>query len=541
MPESLRAGLLRLAGPQSAAAVRGAALAVMGELGLRDARCHSAVAAACEDPDPAVRGPAIAAAAALRLQSALPALLRLVREGGVEVEAAAGAAARLGPKGSGALRRLMEEVPTGLKRRIASALPAGESAGAEAVAVQALLDADPGVVDAAARSLLARVPSLAAGHRRRLAEQALRALDGPARAKMPPASEAALVRLLGALDDRRTDKALWERTRPRHPPEARAAALQALGARPAPSGGDRVRRLFDCATDADFRVAAPALLLVRGLPANARTLRHFLRLLKAPEAAARLAALEHLGTIDRAEVVAALLEQLSHLDESVRSKALDCLAELRRGRRALATALLKASDPDAAWSLARWQAPFAAKYPAETRQQLLAQACQYLDADDRRADALLFLLREADGQWLRTRLAQRATGHRKKGDDQRALRYFRILLRDPDCADAVRFEAAATALRASPKDLSPEARAADGCLSQLAALVGRQTLDVPKLLAKTPWLDAEDLFYLGFHFVERRGMDQRFGVEVLRLLSKRFPRSKRVKEAVNKLRAHGVA
>lgn len=535
--EPLATALSRLAGPQSPPGVRCAALVVIGELGLRDRRAQEAVTGALDDAEPAVRAQAAAAAAAAKLEAALPALLRLARAGGVDVEAAAGAAAQLGPKGASALRRLMEEVPTGIRRRIASALPAGESAGAEAAAVGALLDTDPGVVDAAARSLLARVPSLDTAHRRRLAEQALKALD---RADgLSPASEAALVRLLGALDDRRAEKALWERTGAAHPPQTRAAALQALASRGTPSDERRLRRLFECAADADFRVAAPALLAVRPLPA-ARNVKHFLRLLAAPEPAVRVAAMERLAEVDRAEVVAALAGQLDHPDEAVRSKALAALGELRRGRAALAQVLLKAQTPDAAWFLARAQAPFAGKYPSDIRQRLFNQACKYLEADDRRAEPLLFLLREADAGWLRERLAQRASAHRKRGADDGAQRYFRILLRDPACPDAVRFEAAATALRASAKDLSPEARAADPALSQFASLVGRQALDLPKPLAKTSWLDAEDLFYLGFHFVERRGSEQAFGAAVLRLLAKRFPRSKRVKEAANKLRSHGL-
>ena len=59
-------------------------------------------------------------------------------------------------------------------------------------------------------------------------------------------------------------------------------------------------------------------------------------------------------------------------------------------------------------------------------------------------------------------------------------------------------------------------------------------------LSKARWLDADDLFYLGFHFVEGTGSEKEFGGQILNLLLERFPRSKLAKDAKNKLRRQGV-
>jgi len=53
-------------------------------------------------------------------------------------------------------------------------------------------------------------------------------------------------------------------------------------------------------------------------------------------------------------------------------------------------------------------------------------------------------------------------------------------------------------------------------------------------------LEAEDLFFLGFHFVEKTGSEKQFGQEVLQLLMKRSPRSKQAKDAKSKLRSQGL-
>src|SRR5436309_1883066 len=83
----------------------------------------------------------------------------------------------------------------------------------------------PGVVDAAARTLIGEVPTLDAGHRRSLSKSVLELLGAKKGRRLAPSSEAALVRLLAALGDRKGEAAFWARLEPPNPPELRAAAL----------------------------------------------------------------------------------------------------------------------------------------------------------------------------------------------------------------------------------------------------------------------------------------------------------------------------
>jgi HEAT repeats len=521
-------------------AVRSAALVVVGELGDRDPKLEAALCSVLGDPDAAVRTQAIATVGQLQIHQALPALLARVREGGDESVAAAQSAARLGAKATHALQELMASVAPGLRRRIASALATGDTASAETAAVDVLLDSDRNVVDAASRSLLGRIPSLERNHRRRLADHAVEVL---ARKKGPPlsaTSRAAVVRLLAALEDPRGEPVYWSLLEQPSPPELRAAALQALGTFPSPVARDKVRRLVACATDADFRVAAPALMILKGAAPKDGALVDWLPLFDAPDAAARRFAIEKLADRDRPEFALALLRQLDHPDGTLRDEALKALARLKHGPEALVRALAEAESPDRSWALARVQAPLVRDYRPELRKTLFAQACDYLEKEDRRADAFLFLLREADPRALRDQLADRATALRKKKRYAVALAYLRLLARDPACGEPIRQELAACGLKVSDKDLAAEARASDSCLHQFAALVHRHALDPIDFVSKARWLDADELFYLGFHFVEGLGFEKEFGGQILNLLLKRFPRSKLAKDAKNKLKRQGV-
>jgi HEAT repeat protein len=532
--------LLGLLEPEHPPEVRAAAAVVLGEVGARDAKLSTALSDRLEDGDPAVRLRAIQAVAKLRVEQALPRLLERVKVGGEEAEQAALAAARLGARGTRALQELMPRVAPGLRRYIAAALAAGGNTSAEAAAVAVLLDKDPGVVEAAVRTLAEQVPTLSAAHRRAWAEQLLGLVGGKKKTALPPVSEAAVVRLLAALDDPRVGPVLWDRILPDHPPEVRTAALQALSKWAESPSKDQLKRLFACAADRDFRVAAPALLMLRDLPVSERTLPEWLSLLAAPDLTVRQVALEKVGDRDAPAVAAALLAQLDHPDRGLREAALARLTRLKHGRAALTRALLGADSPDRAWPLAKAQAPFVKDYPAAWRDEVFEQACEHLEAGDRQADPLLFLLREADAHDLRDRLEARAEHWRKKKDYPAALLYLRLLARDPACAFPTRLELAACGLKVSGHDLAADARAADPTLQQFIHLAHNFEAELLEQLPKLKWLDPDDLYYLGFHLAEQDGRARQVGAAALNLVLKRSPRSKLAQAAKSKLRSAGV-
>jgi HEAT repeat protein len=531
--------ILRLLQPDQPLDVRCAATLVLGEVGRKDAELTRALCNAVKDDEASLRMQAIKAVGKLRIDAALPHLLERIKEGGEEAEQAAQEAAKLGAKGTRALQELMPKVAPGLRRYIASALAAAGTASAETAAVAVLLDRDPGVVEAAGRSLLAQVPSLTPAHRKALADQLLE-LTGNKKEPLSPSSESAMLRLLAALDDPRAEAVLWERIVPPYSLEVRAAALQALGKWASSPSKEQLKRLFACATDRDFRLAAPALVLLKNLPVAERTVPEWLTLFQAPDVAIRKLALDKIGDRDTAEVAGALLEQLHHPDRSLHDGALARLTRLKQGQKALTAALLEAETPDSAWMLARAQAPFTRSYPPEWREKVFTQACEYLESGDRRADALLFLLRETDPGELRQRLEDRAVHWRKKKAYETALLYLRLLIRDPASGFPIRWELACCGLKISSHDLSPEARASDPCLQQFSTLCQGYEAELSAELEKIKWLEPEDLYYLGFHFAEQLGQQRQFGGKVLRLLVKRSPRSKLAQDAKRKLRGAGL-
>jgi len=493
-----------------------------------------------QDADVTLRQVAIEALGRLRADEALPALIPLVQRAGPEVEAAVIAAGHLGARGARAVGKVMSEASPVLRRRIAAALVLGGTESAAVATAHALLDEDPGVVDAAARSLATEVASFSPGQRRALAEYLIQSLRPRAKPPLSAASEAAMIRVLGVLHDARAVEVFWARLDPARPPAIRAAALNALGALEAPSADTRLQRLLTCATATDFQVVAPALMILKHVPAGKKHLKHWLPLLEAPDVATRRFAVDKLREVATADVARALAAQLHHADAGLRDDALAALRGSPAGREALLDQLLAAPTAGEAWSLARAQTSTATELPAAARTRLFGQVCRYQDTDDRRAEPLWFLLRETDPAGTRDRIEERARSLRKKKDYAGAMSYLRLLTRDPAVGEDTRFELAATGLKESGHDTAAGTRQAEPALAQFAKLLQNPAFDLIGRIQKAKWLDAADLFYLGFHFAEQTHHAREFGRQVLELVIQRSPRSELAKSARRKLKSEGL-
>jgi hypothetical protein len=534
--------ILGLLAPGNDAEVRRAAVLVLGELGQRDASIHQAVLTALSDDDEEVRLRAIRAVGKLRIDKALPQLAERIKAGGTEAVQAAEVAARLGTKGSTLLHELMPRVAPGLRRYIAAALAgAGAAGGGDVHELEILLDRDPAVVAAAVQTLASAIPALDARRKQAIADELLE-LAGDGKTVRSPATEAGVIRLAGLLDDERVAPLLWDRVLPPHSHEARANALAALGKWVQSPSKEQRQRLFHCAVEGDFRIAAPALTILDKLPVSDKTIAEWLPLFRSPGLAGRRLALAKVGDRDRDDVAEALLGQLSHPDRAFRDEVLDRLSRSERGRKALAYRLGTAETSDAAWPLARVLARFAQVNPEAWADELFPRAAEYLEAGDRRADPLLFLLREGSAGGLRDRLEKRAAELLEEKAFDRAHLVYRALARDPAAGFPYRLGLATCGLKVSAKELSGEARAHDPCLGQFHELAGRDSEAVLAHLGKTTWLGAEELYYLGFHFVESGEEAMRlFGAAVLGVLLKRFPRNKLAAAATTKLKSAGLA
>jgi HEAT repeat protein len=532
--------LARLLRPDQPADVRAAAALVLGELGVRDPDVLAEIVDRLSDDSGEVRVRAIRAVGQLKADKALPALLERITHGGEEANLAAEAAVKLGPKAVKALQEMLHKVVPGVRRYIAAALTTTGAAGADAAGVAVLLDPDPQVAAAAAAAITGKIPAMPADRRATLVEE-LVAVASDKKKPLPASAEVPVVRVLAALGDPAAADVLWARTAAGHPPEVRAAALQAVGKWAEKPSKDQWTKLFAAAADVDFRVAAPALMVLHRLPVADKQLADWVGLLRAPDVAALRLAVEKVGDRDAKDVAVGLMALQAHPDRGLRDAARTRLGKSKAGRAALTEALQAAGTADEAWQAARAVAPFARELSAELTGAVFAAACDHLEAADHRADAFLFLLREADPGAVREQLFGRAVALRKKKKYATAMIYLKTVARDPSVGFGVRLELALCGLKVSGKGLDAADRAGDPCLRSFGTLLEQDADQLRKEVESAKWLEPEELFYVGFHFAEQVGRGRAFGAEVLKLVLKRSPKGELAKSAKNKLKSTGLS
>ncbi len=526
--------IVRLLGDEQAPELRAAALHVLAELGLKDAEILGAMQAKLKDPDGIVREAAIVAVGKLKLTKSLPTLLERIKQGGTEAALAAEAAAKLGANGVTSLQAMLAKATPGLRKTIAAALTGAVATNPDA-ALAVLTDPDHHTANAAANSLISRIPMMSADHKSTLVA-GLMAVASNKKAKLLAPAEFTVVRVLSSLNDPSSADVLWARTQPPYPIELRAAALQAVGGWLDNPTKEQWRRLFACATDTNFQIAAPALAMLTRIPVSEKQLAEWVGLLHAPDMAARRLGIEKVGDRDTAEVAAGLMEQSKHADRVLQEMATARLGKLNHGRKALVAALLSAESMDDLWRLARIIAPFAKTLAPAVRTEIVEHLCQEIEAESHKGDPLVFLLREADPAALRDELFEKAVAKRKKKTYPVALLYLKWLARDPAIGFPIRLELAMNGLKVSSKDVSHESRANDASLRHFSHVLATDAGEVQSQIEKAKWLDDADLFYLGFHFAEQFLQEKAFGAAVLQHLLKTAPKSKLAASAKNKLK-----
>jgi hypothetical protein len=539
MADSTLAKLIHLIAAADSPELRRAAVHVAGRVGTEtDRGLINSLLATLQENDVELRLAAINSLGQLRADAALGPLEDFVRRGGPELEAAVTAATQLGGRGLKTMGKIMDAAPPALKSRMAAVLAKSGTGGGLVATAHALLDPDPKVVDAAARSLAAEVPSLSAAQKQALGKFLIESLQ-PKKGQAAK-TEAAMLRLLGTLHDAKAEDIFWTRVAAGITPEVRGAALHALGQAAGAVTKARLERLVACAAADDFQIVAPALMILKKVPAGADNTKLWLELLDAPDVATRRFAVDRLSTAESAAAAKGLLSALNHPDSALRNEARHALLRFAKGRQALLEKLLEASSVEEAWDLARALASVAKEIAGGQRSRLLDKAAHYQDSDDRRAAPLWHLLREVDPGWTRNQVETKAEALRKKKKYGQAVGYYRLLAQDPACGEDIRFELAATGLKISAHDTAVDARQADPALGQFSRLLQNPAFDLVSRVNRAKWLDEDDLFYLGFHFVEQTHRGREFGKQVLELVIERSPKAEVGKNARKKLRSAGA-
>jgi HEAT repeat protein len=512
-----------------------AAAVVLGELGVKNAKCTDGLALLLESPIPLVQRHGLDALARLGAKKAVPRIFLLLASHDADVRRAAQAAvASVGEDVVPTIRARMPEAGPEERRALDAIL--AELGGKEAFStlIAGLAEKEGEAAHAAALALRQRLKGADARERRTYLAETEKFLAKKTKEALAPNAVAAAIKILGFLEDPDAIATVLKYAKDEKAPalvrqEAVIALRFALGEGKAPA--KVVEALLDAAEAHDRTLAQTALHTLGALPLPPPAIKRLEKLAHSPDPARSAFVIALLGKQETPEATKALVDLVLTAERRRAEMAVGELEGKELAAGPLARALAEAKDVDRAWLLRNVLRPLAKKIAPALRKELLETALDRLAAGERGWEALFDVVRDADANAVALALRALAAKLRKQGALDKAATVLTLLCRSEKATDDDRYAVASLLLGKSGKDTRPAARAGDEALGMLSSLQSRG-YDVGGALRKDRALDLEQLYYVGFHFSEE-GIP--LGEELLEQVVDKGGRAKVAKMAKNKL------
>ena len=355
-------------------------------------------------------------------------------------------------------------------------------------------------------------------------------------ARQRPAAVAA-IRLLGQLGRPHPRRWLFRFVAPEHHASLRSHALVALlrCLRDQELRKDEHAKLFSVLEEAEFsEVMRLTLELLEGhdLPDDCRPI--LSQLMQSPHGAVQKFALRKMGDFNTPATVRTLIEQLGDPDYRRRDTAAQSLRKIPEARGALIKELAACDNPSKAWSIAELLPSYEGKWRQDTLEGFWKRLQAAIGAEDRIQSAFMHALKNASADYLYAQLAAQGAKLIKAKNFKEATAFLTPLKEFTDFKPEDRFRLALAQLKSHARTIASQRP--EPALEQFSDLYRGSAYPLLETLKKEKNLLPEDLFYLGFHLVERPGDERGLGKGLLEHLATRFPRTKLGKSAKNKLK-----
>jgi HEAT repeat protein len=511
-----------------------AAAVVLGELKAKGPGVHEGLVAMLESDTPALQRPALDALAQIGAKKALKAIFPLLSVRNDNVRASASRAiASLGESVVPQIQARMAEAGTEERRALDAVL--AELGGKDAFST--LLDAlkldDADAAKRAALQVRHHIKDATKAERKSYRSQVEKYLKKKDMAGLTHA-KAAAVKILGYLEDETAIPTLIAYADDNGEPwQVRHEALIAL--RFALQAGKRVDDvmsvLINVAGAEDRQLSRTAIDTLRMLEIPDKHINKFAKLADHEDLARARAAIAKLGEQGGPKATKALVGVLG--DGGPRSA--EAAAEALEGNEeavADLAKLLTTADSFRGGLVAKVLKPLTGHVKPAAKKAIIDAAVKKLGDGDDGWEPTLSIARDLDAKKTSEGLRALAAKLRKSKKKDKEIAVLTLLCKHEGAVDDDRFRLATAELAQSRRDTQPGARARDPALKHLGELLDNG-FDVLAAMRKDRNIGNEELFYVGFHFVED---DHPVGEEMLGEVVKKSPRTKLGKAAKNKLK-----
>jgi hypothetical protein len=260
------------------------------------------------------------------------------------------------------------------------------------------------------------------------------------------------------------------------------------------------------------------------------------RLVDSPHVSVQKFALRKMGEFDSPAVVRALVQQLGDLDAARRDAAARSLQKVTSARALLTKEFLVCDDARKAWAIAEILPLYEGKWRHDTLDALWTRLRTAVADDDRIQGAYLYFLKSVDIEYVYAQLATHGAQLLQKKNYREAAKFLSRLKEFPTFQAEDKYRLALALLKLHPHAVESLARRHEPVLDLFTDLYRSSAFPLLETLKKEKMLEPEDLFYLGFHFVEGGADERDLGKDLLAFLTSRYPRTTVGKSARNKLK-----
>ncbi len=517
---------------------RCAAAMVLGELAPKEAAVVTALGEALKNSNQLLTRYVLEAFETIGSRAVVPFVLPLLDADDMETKLrAASIIASAGGEMIGELRRQFEKASPQQKRLLIDILARMHTREAMQLILDVLFDPDFELVKEACQAVRRHIADIAPKDRLALHKQVVKFMTST-RAKKNDRVLTHCLLLVGNIGAADAHNILLKFTAPKNLGYIRRNALIGLNGLQLSGNASTVvvKQMFKYLSEADPQIVQLALDTIEKQPPVTALDGQWQKLLKSKHFTVRVFAARKLAGIDNHTNNKLMMTLLAHQDTQVSEIAAGALARHKKSTKLLLDALSRERNAEAAWRLAKILKPHSETIDKATIKKFAALAARDLETNNSRYEALFYFLRNIDPAIVDGVLTNTGLKFKQAKKWNKAVDCLKQLMRADSFDNELRFELGVCNLKQSAKDIAPNLRADDSALRGLQPLLSDKSFKLLDRLKKEKHLDAADLFYVGFHFSEGTGDEQKFGRQLLEYVAKHWPSSKDGKAAKNKLK-----
>lgn len=523
--------------------LRIAAIRVLGAINSREPAIHKALAdLMIETDNPEVFDAALTAIEASPHEQILRQLVRVLDKTDDHQDRVGGAIAKIGAKAVQPLKQQFDKAPPETQRRMVRILPRIRTHLAHSFLIDCLSHPDLQLMREAIRSLREEMANYNATEKTDLFGQLNNALKDK-RIRQNEVAVSAIIIAMGILADSKAKPGLLSFITGSSPVQVRRYALISLASLPLSTGAhpDVTAALYPLLEDQDYdglvrhAIAVLAILtptredeeVLRGLLANNR------------HTGVRVFAMDKLANLDSPVNAELIMGFLSASDQDLKEAALEALSRMPSA----VNIILKTIDETPAalrtQDMVRILSHHKNRIPPDKARTRIKKMLSLRGKGDKRFELGWEALKQLRPDILQAEILKIADKAFSADDFAAASAHLGLLDRGGLLNSDLRYKLMLATLKTSEKSRSRGSRAADPALEHAARLLVENPRDFKAKLLVEKILTDEDCLYLGFHFSERLNEERRFGADLLRHVSLRWPRRQSAKIARQKLQLEG--